>query len=916
MSNTDEKVAFVERHEPLLKDGEYTIKVTQDVSMLGQSTNGVPGDLSANLSKTIYVAGERYSIESKNIFRQYPPPNKTGDYSNVLPHIELTRSTLPWERTSGGDADNPWMFLFVYDDDDIAKGFVKKPAPIALDLLFKIETSSNKINPGKRIPLDTEPGDEASKGVLATKEVQAIQLNLDWLNNNSIFPREDELQLMTSVRENYVDGATTPTSEHAICMANRLPKKGVRSYACLLSLEGRLRPVNEHKSNTLETGSEYGYEQQGVNDGLTSFVCLAEWSFTCVDSQSYQVNKKTTAIFDKQAKSNSSLKSLPGLSSIETQIDGFKKTLFTTKTTFVNALQASLGSSYPSGTPGQEALISCFKIPDHTFEWYLQNLSSASFGSDTLLVPTGVSSYQLDQLDTINEYLSDGALPFPHHLDNGGQTISWYQGPLKPNDQQSTEQLGQPILASDQLLRYDSTLKMLDVSYAAAWELGRMMTLKNKSVSMDLYSWKRQHSMLANRATSRVQQVIGSQEENKALIKEETAILDWVTQLTRLKGIPFNYLVPNEEMLPNESIRFFSLDTLWINCLLDGALSIGRVSNADAHNDYNQLGIFQPSGDYCGFILRSEMVSGWPNFEVSAKAKGTAGDTLYDMTPVTQTKLGPNIVLLLFEGGTQIHSADIHLKPEALHFGFDVSYAGDTATYSKEARFKFPETSGTPFQPVSNPKVVPIVWQSKTNRVVDMSTLCSNIYSQSGSTEAFSSAQFAMEMIEGVPNVIFTNEGSQVGTTHHLSPDLPINASMGAFVEEPGLGDTLSDGGPTNLVSEAEDDLKAVAAKVKDDLEAGVEKVETAAKDVVDKIESLGHRKERDKPATETVSESAQTPEQAAAITEQLSTPTAAESAEPTQKKRSKAIVYWLIAGLLLLALAAIGYWLFMTGGV
>ena len=51
-----------------------------------------------------------------------------------------------------------------------------------------------------------------------------------------------------------------------------------------------------------------------------------------------------------------------------------------------------------------------------------------------------------------------------------------------------------------------------------------------------------------------------------------------------VRGVPFNYLVPDERMLPAESIRFFQLDESWMDCLLDGAFSIGRVTTAAAHN--------------------------------------------------------------------------------------------------------------------------------------------------------------------------------------------------------------------------------------------------------------------------------------------------------------------------------------------
>src|SRR5579871_6432114 len=57
----------------------------------------------------------------------------------------------------------------------------------------------------------------------------------------------------------------------------------------------------------------------------------------------------------------------------------------------------------------------------------------------------------------------------------------------------------------------------------------------------------------------------------------------WLTRLMQLSGVPINYLVPDEAMLPPESIRFFHLDVNWIAALIDGAFSIGRNLSTQEH---------------------------------------------------------------------------------------------------------------------------------------------------------------------------------------------------------------------------------------------------------------------------------------------------------------------------------------------
>ena len=48
-----------------------------------------------------------------------------------------------------------------------------------------------------------------------------------------------------------------------------------------------------------------------------------------------------------------------------------------------------------------------------------------------------------------------------------------------------------------------------------------------------------------------------------------------VNKASFVGGVPFSYIVSSEEMLPNESIRFFHMDRNWLDALVDGALSTG-----------------------------------------------------------------------------------------------------------------------------------------------------------------------------------------------------------------------------------------------------------------------------------------------------------------------------------------------------
>jgi hypothetical protein len=90
--------------------------------------------------------------------------------------------------------------------------------------------------------------------------------------------------------------------------------------------------------------------------------------------------------------------------------------------------------------------------------------------------------------DAVSRAFGLGYTAMNHGLRDGSSTVSWYRGPLLP--------LGVTVppvtqsQASDQLLRYDPGSGMFDVSYAAAWQLGRLLALHDRAYATALFRWK------------------------------------------------------------------------------------------------------------------------------------------------------------------------------------------------------------------------------------------------------------------------------------------------------------------------------------------------------------------------------------------------------------------------------------------
>jgi hypothetical protein len=205
-------------------------------------------------------------------------------------------------------------------------------------------------------------------------------------------------------------------------------------------------------------------------------------------------------------------------------------------------------------------------------------------------------------------------------------------------------------------------------------------------------------------------------------------------------------------MLPAGSLRFFQVDRYWVECLLDGAFSIRRVSSSDVHRDGTArvTGHLAAPPGCSGFFLRSPGVTGWPHLGVEAYTQVIPDSEAenYRQQTVSPTKrlrfhrLGEDILLCLFEG--DIRTVDIHEHPETIHFGVDTDQPENISTYYKELR----KLDGT----LSGIKTA-LHWKngSSSRRT---STSPPSLMSRKPP------AEFGVKMIEGVEKVRFIKAGA------------------------------------------------------------------------------------------------------------------------------------------------------------
>ena len=296
--------------------------------------------------------------------------------------------------------------------------------------------------------------------------------------------------------------------------------------------------------------------------------------------------------------------------------------------------------------------------------------------------------------------LAMGYVPLDHHLRHVGETVSWYRGPLIPCPAPAPF-VAIPATSADAMTRYNPQTGMFDVSYSAAWQLGQLMALQNNAFATTLYVWKK--TLAKGEAVAAEQALLAAKlggafsgllQARAARIQAATPdvppiITDWVAKLRLLQGVPFAYIVPDERMLPPESLRFYYYDPNWIEALIDGVFSIGRATIDDVKRDKVILArVRAPSiaaarrmrkncsrlalkatdadGPITGFLLRSQVVSGWPRLNVNGYSD-LDGDN--ELPKLRMVRLSDQVLLCLFTGVLKM--AAIHEAPEALHCGVE-----------------------------------------------------------------------------------------------------------------------------------------------------------------------------------------------------------------------------------------------------
>ena len=172
----------------------------------------------------------------------------------------------------------------------------------------------------------------------------------------------------------------------------------------------------------------------------------------------------------------------------------------------------------------------------------------------------------------------------------------------------------------------------------------------------------------------------------KTVLNLSDRLTQWLLDLRLLRHVPLAYLLPDPQLLPVESIRFFQLDATWADRLVDGALSAADIGTLDMTFTFatakliramlDDLLHLDAAGTITGMLIRSQLVARWPDLLVNGYPKeGESPDPASALPILRKDLLSKSIMIVLMAGvPAEVQLREPHV---GLRFGVELP-AGET----------------------------------------------------------------------------------------------------------------------------------------------------------------------------------------------------------------------------------------------
>ncbi|MEX5636966.1 hypothetical protein [Parafrankia sp. FMc2] len=668
----------IELHDhylPALRAGDYRIEVTHTLRGGAQDGAQVVGGPFTAVQK-FTVRGPQVRIDADAVVARQPPDASSGRFAEVLPHVVLGDPMLPWERPlTGGSRDTPWLALLVLTDDQLVGGTTAPTRTISTTVAEFLAGDAAVLKPALTVESDIGPGDPCVYVQVAAAEFQAVA------------PRLDELRFLAHCRgANTEDRSILGLAEDglfSVVVANRFPTAappgsdpgtGTKNIVHLVSLEG-------HERILVDAPDFRGRSS-------VALLSLCSWSFQA------QPDREADFADLAEGLTRTPSGSRAGREEMWLRLPAPPQD---TDTAARREVVRRLGDGYlplPYLTRSGEATYGWYRGPLTPVLPAATDQAARATTADALIAydpAWGSFDLSLATAFETGRALALADAPFAQHLLAFKQATRHLVDTLH-------HQATSTHLQQDGSGRTGTRPGTARAAFGALLD-GHLLTALGTPPGRPRAAWSPPapaapsadpagglEAVLRSDATRAA--LAAARDADDGLGKHLTRVADWLGRLLLLHPVPFTHLVPDERMLPRESLRFFHLDPSWLDALVSGALSIGAQSSRDTLQDQVVAGTIRAAaarkaagyratqrgtatgdstpeepasggaasdaaasggdavlGPVSGLLLRSALVSGWPNLAV--RASDAAGEPL----PILRMDhLSPTVLLCLFGG--------------------------------------------------------------------------------------------------------------------------------------------------------------------------------------------------------------------------------------------------------------------------
>lgn len=654
---------LAERYLPPVKSGKITIHANQQLSSPDKAESQILKQAALKEAQLVVTCeAADLTLGKEEVYSAYPPENAFGSFETVLPHMVLCRKTLPWER-SMEIKDAPWLALLLFSEEedavlesmDVSEAFTQRP-----DTYCPVKMRG-----------EYEPG------------TSCLVLDAAADLFCAVCPDAGELALLAHVccvnRDNKAAGNDYQEEWLSVLTGSRLPcsgggERGLCNTIYMVSLEdfGQFL-MDADLRRQIASKTKWKRVRIPVLAASSFYSKKEDYSFAKFFRA---LTADTLRVQNREAGAEEALPLLQrGYSAHNHMLRDGSRTV-----SLYHGPLLPWDAVCPK--PKYEIFTDARLIYQPELGMFDVSEAAAANLGKMLALQDSTFANALMQFRKNNELKAEECFYQKYQLTSVyGIRKRRHQGGALHQilDQEMTELLSELLKRQrTELLTGEGEEKLFSGRREKGADLRQVCVEKASLFEAGEYC--------------------DCLSENEEIPK---AVTDFLADLSLLYRVPFAYLVPDEQMLPEDSIRFFRVDFHWLYALLDGAMSLGRNFQENYEQDtvlieqilseiYEKRCAVRPrllrkspdaqkryvkrcflaaddkkTGQVnTGFLMRSELVKSFQGIEFAAYAqKG-------DKEPLPCLRLeviGKEILIGIYAG--ECNYLEIRQPPEGMHFG-------------------------------------------------------------------------------------------------------------------------------------------------------------------------------------------------------------------------------------------------------